>query len=366
MTRPPRPSWFYFLVAALSWPVLRVLFRLRSTGRENVPDGGCVLAANHWSNFDPWPLGVPLFPRRYLRFMAKKELFWPPLGWVVHAGGGFRVDRGKRDQQAIDTAVALCREGHAVVMFPEGTRRSKGMRKRYEARWHTGAARIALEAGVPLVPAGIVGTDRLGRLGPHPRRLRSRGRDGGSCSARRRGGGTDRHGAAARVDRGTRAGRRVRAVTPRRERRRAAGVAARDRRRLLRPPRVPRAATIDPTRGRQPGQPAHRPHLDGASALAGGAPARGLRRLGHPHRADVPPRAAHRLPGGARVRSGASRAARSRTRPAERRGNRMRQGTRASKPTTSSPRPSPPSALPVARRSSPPPTATRSSLRRTT
>ena len=51
-------------------------------------------------------------------------------------------------------------------MFPEGTRRSKGMRKRYEARWHTGAARIALEAGVPLVPAGIVGTDRLGRLGP--------------------------------------------------------------------------------------------------------------------------------------------------------------------------------------------------------
>jgi 1-acyl-sn-glycerol-3-phosphate acyltransferase len=166
MTRPPRPSWFYFLVAALSWPVLRVLFRLRSTGRENVPDGGCVLAANHWSNFDPWPLGVPLFPRRYLRFMAKKELFWPPLGWVVQAGGGFRVDRGKRDQQAIDTAVALCREGHAVVMFPEGTRRSKGMRKRYEARWHTGAARIALEAGVPLVPAGIVGTDRLGRLGP--------------------------------------------------------------------------------------------------------------------------------------------------------------------------------------------------------
>jgi 1-acyl-sn-glycerol-3-phosphate acyltransferase len=76
------------------------------------------------------------------------------------------VDRGKRDQQAIDTAIALCREGHAVVMFPEGTRRSKGMRKRHEARWHTGAARIALEAGVPLIPAGISGTERLGRLGP--------------------------------------------------------------------------------------------------------------------------------------------------------------------------------------------------------
>jgi 1-acyl-sn-glycerol-3-phosphate acyltransferase len=166
MARPPRPSWLYSLVAVLSWPVLKVAFRLRATGREHVPDGGCVVAANHWSNFDPWPLGIPLFPRRFLRFMAKKELFWPPLGWIVRAGGGFRVDRGKRDQQAIDTAIALCRQGHAVVMFPEGTRRSKGLRKRHEARWHTGAARIALEAGVPLVPAGISGTERLGRLGP--------------------------------------------------------------------------------------------------------------------------------------------------------------------------------------------------------
>jgi len=166
MPRPPRPSWLYSLVAVTSWPVLKVAFRLHATGREHIPDGGCVVAANHWSNFDPWPLGIPLFPRRFLRFMAKKELFWPPLGWVVRAGGGFRVDRGKRDQQAIDTAIALCREGHAVVMFPEGTRRSKGMRKRHEARWHTGAARIALEAGVPLVPAGISGTERLGRLGP--------------------------------------------------------------------------------------------------------------------------------------------------------------------------------------------------------
>lgn len=156
----------YLVIGAVSWPVVRLVYRLRATGSEHVPDGGCVLAANHVSNFDAWALGIPLYPRRFLRFMAKKELFWPPLGWIVRAGGGFRVDRGKRDQQAIDTAIALCREGHAVVMFPEGTRRSKGLRKRHEARWHTGAARIALEAGVPLVPAGISGTERIGRLGP--------------------------------------------------------------------------------------------------------------------------------------------------------------------------------------------------------
>ena len=117
MARPPRPSWLYSLVAVLSWPVLKVAFRLRATGREHVPDGGCVVAANHWSNLDPWPLGVPLFPRRFLRFMAKKELFWPPLGWIVRAGGGFRVDRGRRDQQAIDTAIALCRQ--ALLVEPE-------------------------------------------------------------------------------------------------------------------------------------------------------------------------------------------------------------------------------------------------------
>jgi 1-acyl-sn-glycerol-3-phosphate acyltransferase len=51
-------------------------------------------------------------------------------------------------------------------MFPEGTRRRKGLRKTREARWHTGAARIARAAGVPLVPAGIAGTDRLSRFGP--------------------------------------------------------------------------------------------------------------------------------------------------------------------------------------------------------
>lgn len=164
MASPPRPSPLYFVIGTLSVPLLRGAYRLRATGAENVPDGGCVLAANHSSNFDPWPLGIPLFPRRFLRFMAKKELFWPPLGWVIAGAGGFRVDRGGRDQQAIDTAIELCRAGHAVVMFPEGTRRQKGLVKRYEARWHTGAARIALAAGVPLVPAGIVGTDRLARL----------------------------------------------------------------------------------------------------------------------------------------------------------------------------------------------------------
>jgi 1-acyl-sn-glycerol-3-phosphate acyltransferase len=157
----------YAVIAALSWPILRLAYRLRARGREHLPAaGGFVLAANHNSSFDPWPLGIPLFPRRFLRFMAKSELFWPPLSWIAKGGGAFPVRRGERDTVAIDTAVRLCREGHVVVMFPEGTRRVKGLRKKHEARARTGAARIALEAGVPLVPAGIAGTDRLARLAP--------------------------------------------------------------------------------------------------------------------------------------------------------------------------------------------------------
>lgn len=157
----------YSAIAVVSWPVLKTAFRLRSRGTENLPtEGGFVLAANHTSNFDPWPLGMPLFPRRYLRFMAKSELFWFPLGAVLNAGGAFRVHRGRGDEEAIERAVGLCRAGHVVVMFPEGTRRRKGLRKKHQARWHSGAARIALDAHVPLVPAAIRGTDRLARLGP--------------------------------------------------------------------------------------------------------------------------------------------------------------------------------------------------------
>jgi len=162
-----RPSPFYLFVGAISWPVLRSLFRLRAEGTENLPsDGGYVLAANHNSNFDPWPLGLPLWPQRFLRFMAKSELYWWPLKLVINAGGGFPVRRGERDVEAINRAVDLARAGYVVAMFPEGTRQRKGLVKRHQPKAHTGAARIALEAGVPLVPVAIAGTDRLSRLGP--------------------------------------------------------------------------------------------------------------------------------------------------------------------------------------------------------
>src|SRR2546421_3433093 len=156
----------YQFIGLVSWPVVMGLYRLRVQGLEHLPEGGFVLAANHTSNFDPWALGVPLLPRRQLRFMAKSELFNPVLAPFLRAGGAFKVRRGEGDIEAMRTAAELVNEGEIVVMFPEGTRRKKGLRKRHVARAHTGAARIALGAGAPLVPAAIAGTDRLSRLGP--------------------------------------------------------------------------------------------------------------------------------------------------------------------------------------------------------
>jgi 1-acyl-sn-glycerol-3-phosphate acyltransferase len=162
-----RPSPAYLAIGFLSYLPVRLLFRLRPRGLEHVPaTGGAVLAANHTSNLDPWPLGLPLFPQRYLRFMAKSELYWFPLSLLLSACGAFPVRRGEGDVEAIQAAIELCRQGEIVVMFPEGTRRRKGLRKKWDARAHTGAARIALDAGVPLVPAAIKGTDRIARLGP--------------------------------------------------------------------------------------------------------------------------------------------------------------------------------------------------------
>jgi 1-acyl-sn-glycerol-3-phosphate acyltransferase len=163
----PRPSALYRGVGHLSRPLMNLLLRPKATGVENVPrEGGFVLASNHLSNFDPWAVGLPIFPWRYLRFMAKKELWWFPLGPFIKAGGAFKVRRGERDTLAIETAIELARDGHAVVIFPEGTRRRKGMVKKHEARAHTGAARVAMSAGVPLIPAAIKGTDNLRKLGP--------------------------------------------------------------------------------------------------------------------------------------------------------------------------------------------------------
>jgi 1-acyl-sn-glycerol-3-phosphate acyltransferase len=162
----PRIRPAYVLAWGLGWPLLRVIFRLRATGLENLPkEGGFVLAANHESNLDPWPLAIPLFPDRAVCYMAKEELFNAIIGPPLRAAGVFPVDRASTGEEALALGVRLLRAGEVIGMFPEGTRARKGRSKKGRRRARPGAARIALEAGVPLVPAAIEGTDRLLRFG---------------------------------------------------------------------------------------------------------------------------------------------------------------------------------------------------------
>jgi 1-acyl-sn-glycerol-3-phosphate acyltransferase len=158
------------VMGGLLWGPMKSLYRLQAEGIENLPaEGGYVLASNHLSNFDPWVLGYPLWPRRRLRSMAKSELFNPLLAPLLRASGAFPVRRGGADREAFRTAIEIVRSGEVLLVFPEGARRAKGRwkgRRRRRQQVQNGAARIALTAGGPLVPAALIGTDRLTRLGP--------------------------------------------------------------------------------------------------------------------------------------------------------------------------------------------------------
>jgi 1-acyl-sn-glycerol-3-phosphate acyltransferase len=157
---------FYRFAVYVSRPIVRRVYRLRVLGLENMPaSGGCVIAASHFSNLDPFPLGIAVWPRQ-LHFMAKEELYRFPLGYLMRSAGAFPVRRGEGDVESFRVAVQLCKSGRAIAMFPEGTRRSKGFLKRRKPKMHEGTVRIARAGGVPLIPVALSGTERLLRLGP--------------------------------------------------------------------------------------------------------------------------------------------------------------------------------------------------------
>jgi 1-acyl-sn-glycerol-3-phosphate acyltransferase len=162
---PKRPSIPYFLCGVLvAFPLLG-LCRLRAYGTEHLPkEGGFVLAPNHLSIIDPWPLAWPFYPRQ-LRIMAKADLFRFGLRGALRAFGAFPVHRGRGDIDALETAAELVREGEIVLIFPEGTRLGKTDWTKLRDTFHRGAALVALEADAPLVPMAIMGTDRILRLG---------------------------------------------------------------------------------------------------------------------------------------------------------------------------------------------------------
>jgi len=152
--------------------VCRLLFRMKIEGLNNVPmRGGVLVVSNHLHNADPVLISVAM--PRPVHYMAKKELMGiPVIGRIIRYGGAFAVDRGKADRKAIVQATERLQQGIAVGMFPEGTR---SVSRKIE-RVLPGAGLIALRGDVPILPAAIVGSERLPLNGAKQLRDKDAGR----------------------------------------------------------------------------------------------------------------------------------------------------------------------------------------------
>ncbi|GAB3252770.1 lysophospholipid acyltransferase family protein [Alteromonas gracilis] len=154
--------FYWFLKWIAIGPLLRVIFRPRTSGGENVPETGpAILASNHLSYAD-W-LFMPLTLNRRVTFVAKAEYFTTPgiKGWFQRqffsGAGQVPIDRtsGSAAEGALSSAKRILGEGELFGIYPEGTRSHDG--RLYRGK--TGVARLALETGVPVIPVAVVGTD---------------------------------------------------------------------------------------------------------------------------------------------------------------------------------------------------------------
>ncbi len=152
-------GWTYtFVRCILSLPTL-LIYRVRAIGVENVPKkGALILAPNHFSQMDHFFVG--LYLRRKVRFMAKSQMFGPPvLTYVYKHGGVFPVRRGHHDEEAMKTAAAILQQGEMLLVYAEGGRSRSGKLKGVKP----GIGRIALESGAPVVPVAIHGSEKVRR-----------------------------------------------------------------------------------------------------------------------------------------------------------------------------------------------------------
>jgi len=136
----------------------KLLWRLEFKGTENIPDaGGLIIAANHQSYGDPFWLALPV--KRPVRFLAWSEVFgWPAIGKAIRWLGAWPLQVEGSDPAAIRRSLTWLRDSNVVVIFPEGGR---GLPDGSMIRMKGGAVRMALEAGVPILPVTIRGANRV-------------------------------------------------------------------------------------------------------------------------------------------------------------------------------------------------------------
>jgi 1-acyl-sn-glycerol-3-phosphate acyltransferase len=154
-TRTRRPDWVYEFVRLLLTPYLMFFYRARCIDSGHLPaEGPVIIAPNHFSFLDHFFVAVYL--RRKVHFMAKSQMFKPPLQFIYTHGGVFPVRRGHSDEEAFKTAHAVLARGDVVVMYAEAGRSRTG--ELGEPRH--GLGRLALESGAPVLPTAIAGTER--------------------------------------------------------------------------------------------------------------------------------------------------------------------------------------------------------------
>ena len=143
--------WFQALVVPLVALAFHIFFGYRVIGRENIPEGGCVVCPNHVQLSDPPFAAVALGHQTPLRLMAKKELFQGNklFAWLIAALGAFPIDREGADITAIKTALGAVREGRKLIIFPQGTRGAG------EGETKKGAAMLAVKTRAPILPMYI-------------------------------------------------------------------------------------------------------------------------------------------------------------------------------------------------------------------
>jgi 1-acyl-sn-glycerol-3-phosphate acyltransferase len=156
-SRTRGPDWVYevtrVLLSLYSW----TFFRARGIDPEKVPASGpVILAPNHFSFLDHFFLGISI--RRKVRFMAKSQLFKPPMQFVFSHGGVFPVRRGYADDEAFVTAHTILAGGGCIAMYAEGGRSRTGKVGENVKR---GIGRLALESGAPVVPIAVHGSSRV-------------------------------------------------------------------------------------------------------------------------------------------------------------------------------------------------------------
>lgn len=145
---------FYKVSHAVLSPIFKTLWRIEAHGREHIPDeGGAILASNHLSYLDHFLM--PAMVERPIFFISKAQHFEVPVqSWLFEQWGVIPLERGEGDQEALVRAEQVLEEGELFGIYPEGTRSLDGRLH----KGHTGVARLALKAGVPVVPVGMTGT----------------------------------------------------------------------------------------------------------------------------------------------------------------------------------------------------------------